>query len=141
MEKLVYDIIPRNQRSNPKGFRLLVKLKFNKATRHLTTLILTQQAIASLPHIDTCKHPRFALDSPSTMFSFSSSRLFPSWFFPPSKPPFDNVMDEHTPSTKRQKQTKTMTARAKRQKVSSSFDDVTMKDAAPSVDNVSQSSK
>jgi hypothetical protein len=32
MEKLVYDIIPRNQRSNPKGFRLPVKLKFNKAT-------------------------------------------------------------------------------------------------------------
>jgi hypothetical protein len=27
MEKLVYDIIPRNQRSNPKGFRLLVKLQ------------------------------------------------------------------------------------------------------------------
>jgi hypothetical protein len=73
------------------------------------------------------------------MFSFSSSRLFPSWFFPPSKPPFDNVMDEHTPSTKRPKQTKTKTARAKRQEVSASFDDV-MKDTAPnpilSVDNV-----
>jgi hypothetical protein len=26
MEKLIYDIIPRNQHSNPKGFRLLVKL-------------------------------------------------------------------------------------------------------------------
>jgi hypothetical protein len=59
-----------------------------------------------LPPIDTCKHLRIALDSPSTraigMFSFSSSRLFPSWFSPPSKPPnpalsVDNVMDEHTP--------------------------------------------
>jgi hypothetical protein len=54
-------------------------------------------------------------------------------------------MDEHTPrsvepnpslnKTKRPKQSKTKTARAKRQEVSSSFDDVTMKDAAP--DNVS----
>jgi hypothetical protein len=90
------------------------------------------------------------------MSSFSFSRLFPSWFSPPSKPPnpaltVDNVMDEHNPSlrkTKRPKQTKTKIARAKRQEVSSSFDDVTMKDAAPSpilsVDNVSvmdQSSK
>jgi hypothetical protein len=32
MEKLVYDIIPRNQHSNPKGFRLLVKLKLLQAT-------------------------------------------------------------------------------------------------------------
>ena len=40
-------------------------------------------------------------------------------------------MDEHTPSTKKPKQTMTMTARAKRQEVSSSFDDVMMKDAAP----------
>jgi hypothetical protein len=85
------------------------------------------------------------------MSSFSFSRLFPSWFSPPSAPSVDNVMDEHlnTPSvepnpslnkTKRPKQTKTKTAKAKRQEVSSSFDDVTMKDAAPnptlSVDNV-----
>ena len=77
------------------------------------------------------------------MSSFSFSRLFPSWFSPPSAPSVDNVMDEHTPSlsrTKRPKQTKTKTARTKRQEVSSSFDDVTMKDAAPnlilSVDNV-----
>ena len=70
------------------------------------------------------------------MLSLSSSRLFPSWFFLPSKPPIDNVMDEHTPSL-----SKTKTARAKRQQV---FDDVAMKDGAPthtlSVDNVSQSS-
>jgi len=45
------------------------------------------------------------------MSSFSFSRLFPSWFSPPSAPSVDNVMDEHAPS------------------------DVTMKDAAP--DNVS----
>jgi hypothetical protein len=65
------------------------------------------------------------------MSSFYFSRLFPSWFLPPSKPPnpipsVDNVVDELTE-----------TARAKRQKVSSSFDEV---DAAPnltlSVDNV-----
>lgn len=61
MEKLVYDIIPRNQRSNPKGFRLLVKLKLLQATT--TTLQLYKPS--HLPHIDTCKHPRFALDSPS----------------------------------------------------------------------------
>jgi hypothetical protein len=91
------------------------------------------------------------------MSSFSLSRLFPSWFSPPSNSPnpalsVDNVMDEqiNTPrsvelnpplnKTKRPKQTKTKTAKAKRQEVSSSFDDVTMKDAAPnptlSVDNV-----
>jgi hypothetical protein len=81
------------------------------------------------------------------MFPFSPSRLFPSWFSPLSKPPnpalsVDNVMDEHTPrsvepnpSLNKTKQSKTKTARAKRQEVSSSFDDVTMKDAAP--DNVS----
>ena len=89
MEKLVYDIIPRNQRSNPKGFRLLVKLKFNNAPSYLHSDHRT-----CLPHIDTCKHPRFALDN---MFSFSSFRLFPSWVFsPPSNHP-DPVMDEHTP--------------------------------------------
>jgi hypothetical protein len=81
------------------------------------------------------------------MFSFSS-RLFPSWFSPPSKPPnpalsVDNVsMDEHTPRHSVEPNpslSKTKTARAKRQEASS-FDDVTMKDAAPnptlSVDNV-----
>jgi hypothetical protein len=40
MEKLVYDIIPRNQRSNPKGFRLLVKLKLLQAT---TTTIMVAE--------------------------------------------------------------------------------------------------
>jgi hypothetical protein len=77
-----------------------------KAPSYLHSEFLTQQTI--LLHIDTCKHPRFAPDSPSkNMSSFSFSRLFPSWFSPPSKPPNpDNVM-----ATKR-------TTRAKRQKVS-----------------------
>ena len=47
--KLVYDIIPRDQRSNPKGFRLLVKLKFNKAPSYhtfiLTIALASYQAI------------------------------------------------------------------------------------------------
>jgi len=58
------------------------------------------------------------------MSSFSFSRLFPSWFSPPSKHPnpalsVDNVMDEHNP---------TLSMR-KRQKDASSYEEVEMKDA------------
>jgi hypothetical protein len=65
------------------------------------------------------------------MASFTFSRLFPLWFSPPSKPPnpalsVDNVIDENidTPVVEpHPTMSKTKTARAKRQVVSSSFDD------------------
>ena len=52
-------------------------------------------------------------------------------------------MDEHTTRNVEPNPSLNMTktAKEKRQEVSSSFDNVTMKDAAPSVDNVSQSSE
>jgi hypothetical protein len=48
MEKLVYDIIPRNQRSNPKGFRLLVKLKLLQATTTVSRPSYAFEALIAL---------------------------------------------------------------------------------------------
>jgi hypothetical protein len=52
-KKSVYDIIPRNQRSNPNGFRLLGKLKLLQQQLNNN---LTQQAIA----LASYQHPRIA---------------------------------------------------------------------------------
>jgi Actin interacting protein 3 len=67
MEKLVYDIIPRNQRSNPKGFRLLVKLKL------LMTIIISIGTFSTYC-LSTKVKPR-NISSPRALTRLSLERL------------------------------------------------------------------